>query len=389
MSGELSVSAPVGFATSHLGRALAPALKAHAGLSLRLVATDDLLDLMRERIDIAITIGTTPPAGSLTRRHLADWANIIVAAPGYLEARGTPRTAEDLAGHDFVALPSWHHGADVIAGPDGRRHRLTMNRRATSNNQLTLKELAIAGCGLCLKRRARGRRGAGRRAAGPRAAGMVAAGPQRERAARAAGEAPCEGPRRARRAGVLPVAGEPTPTGRTRPPCLPGPIALAITRSLRLVDSASNAAFRLPQPPCSACVPRMRPRARAGGSVPTARHRVCRPPRPPEPCTPALRVRVQSENRHPFASSAMSSNAPSTADSSTHGCSSRMPGVSISNAPPGNSTSCRAVVVWRPLPSLSRTSPTCCRSCPSSRFTTVNFPTPEDPSNATVVDGWR
>jgi hypothetical protein len=39
------------------------------------------------------------------------------------------------------------------------------------------------------------------------------------------------------------------------------------------------------------------------------------------------------------ASAAMSSNAASTADSSTHGCSSRMPGVSMSSAPPGNSTS--------------------------------------------------
>lgn len=150
VAGELSVSAPVGFATSHLGRALAPVLTAHPALSLRLVATDDMLDLMRERIDIAIAIGTPPPAGSLIRRHLADWPNIIVAAPAYLQIRGTPRAAEDLASHDFVALPSWHHGSDVVTGPDGRRHRLTLTRRATSNNQLTLKELAIAGCGLCL-----------------------------------------------------------------------------------------------------------------------------------------------------------------------------------------------------------------------------------------------
>jgi DNA-binding transcriptional LysR family regulator len=70
--GELSVSAPVGFATSHLTRALIPLLEAHLLLSLRIVATDDLLDLMRERIDLAITIGTTPPAASLIRRHLAD-----------------------------------------------------------------------------------------------------------------------------------------------------------------------------------------------------------------------------------------------------------------------------------------------------------------------------
>jgi DNA-binding transcriptional LysR family regulator len=148
--GELSISAPVGFATTHLARALVPLLEAHPGLSLRLLATDDLQDLMRERIDIAIAIGTAPPATSLVRRHLADWTNVIVAAPAYLKARGTPRTADDLAGHDFVALPVWHHGADVLKGPDGGRHRITFNRRVTSNNQLTLKQLAIAGCGLGL-----------------------------------------------------------------------------------------------------------------------------------------------------------------------------------------------------------------------------------------------
>jgi len=81
---------------------------------------------------------------------LADWTNVIVAAPAYLKARGTPRTPEDLVAHDFVALPLWHHGADVLKGPDGGRHRITLKRRVTSNNQLTLKQLAIAGCGLCL-----------------------------------------------------------------------------------------------------------------------------------------------------------------------------------------------------------------------------------------------
>lgn len=150
VQGELSVSAPIGFATTHLTRALVPLLEAHPELSLRLVATDDVLDLMRERIDIAIAIGTTPPATSLVRRHLADWTNIIVAAPAYLRMRGTPRTAQELTQHDFVALPAWHHTADVLTGPDGSRHRITSRRRATSNNQLTLKQLAVAGCGLCL-----------------------------------------------------------------------------------------------------------------------------------------------------------------------------------------------------------------------------------------------
>lgn len=149
VTGELSISAPAGFAASHLPNALAPLLKSHPNLSLRIVATDDLLDLVRERIDLAVTIGTAPPASSLVRRHLAVWANVIVAAPAYLAARGTPRTAKDLATHDFVSLAAWHHGSDVLTAPGGQRHRVSARRRVVSNNQQALKQLALAGCGLC------------------------------------------------------------------------------------------------------------------------------------------------------------------------------------------------------------------------------------------------
>lgn len=148
LMGELSISAPVGFAASHLTRALAPLLDAHAELSLRLIATDDQVDIIRERIDLALTIGTPPPATSLVRRHLADWPLVLVGSPQYLAARGTPRVPEDLARHDFLALPAWHHPTDVLTGPDGRRARVVMKRRVTSNNQITIKQLMLAGHGL-------------------------------------------------------------------------------------------------------------------------------------------------------------------------------------------------------------------------------------------------
>jgi len=148
VTGELSISAPVGFATSHLAAALAPVLTAHPALSLRLVATDDQLDVTKERIDIAIAIGTEPPASSLVRRHLADWENALVGAPAYLEAHGTPRTADDLSHHLFLSLPPWHHPADVLTGPRGQRHRLQVKPRIVSNNQQTIRQLTLAGCGL-------------------------------------------------------------------------------------------------------------------------------------------------------------------------------------------------------------------------------------------------
>jgi len=70
--GELSISAPVGFAARHLTSALAPLLAAHRQLSLRLVITDDRVDLIAQRIDLALTIGPPPRSSSLGVRHLAD-----------------------------------------------------------------------------------------------------------------------------------------------------------------------------------------------------------------------------------------------------------------------------------------------------------------------------
>jgi DNA-binding transcriptional LysR family regulator len=148
VTGELAVSAPVGFAAAHLANAVQPLVATYPQLSLRLVVTDDQLDLTKEHIDIAIAIGTSPPASSLLRAHLATWENVLVASPAYLDAHGTPQQPEDLAGHVFVALPPWHHGGDVLSGPSGARYPLAPRPRIVSNNQLTIKQLTLAGCGI-------------------------------------------------------------------------------------------------------------------------------------------------------------------------------------------------------------------------------------------------
>ena len=50
---------------------------------------------------------------------------------------------------------------------------------------------------------------------------------------------------------------------------------------------------------------------------------------------------------------------------------------------------CRAVVVWRPLPSVSLIAATRSASRPSSRLTRVDFPTPDDPTSAIVCGARR
>jgi DNA-binding transcriptional LysR family regulator len=146
--GELRVSAPAGFAALHLVAALAPFLAAHPALALRLIVTDEPVDIIRERIDLAITIARPLPSSSLVRKHLADWPLVLCAAPAYLARRPAPRTPDDLPQHDFLALPSAHHGADELTGPDGQRHRIGVKPRVTSNNQFSIKQLTRLGLGL-------------------------------------------------------------------------------------------------------------------------------------------------------------------------------------------------------------------------------------------------
>jgi len=146
--GDLRISAPAGFAATHLVTALTPFLASHPALALHLVVTDEPLDIIRERIDLAITIDLALPSSSLVRRHLADWRLVLCASPQYLAKRGTPRTPRDLARHDFLALPPWHHSAEVLTGPGGKRFRVAVKPRVTSNNQFSIEQLTVQGLGL-------------------------------------------------------------------------------------------------------------------------------------------------------------------------------------------------------------------------------------------------
>ena len=113
---------------------------------------------------------------------------------------------------------------------------------------------------------------------------------------------------------------------------------------------------------------------------------ICRAACTAHPRSPSCR---QSLNWHSLASKSMSAKACATPSSASHSCISRNPGVSMSSAPPGKTNSSLLLVVCRPRLSLSRTGCTPCTVCPRSRFTIVDFPTPDDPSNTNVCPGLR
>jgi DNA-binding transcriptional LysR family regulator len=75
----------------------------HPGMRIDYVPTDRTLDLIAERFDLAIRIGTLSDSAlhAVVLEELEVWT---CAAPAYLERHGTPRKPQDLPAHEWIAL---------------------------------------------------------------------------------------------------------------------------------------------------------------------------------------------------------------------------------------------------------------------------------------------
>lgn len=145
--GRLRVSA----AQAHGRLAIVPLLGRFAALYPHILVdislSDGLVDVAAGDADVAIRLG--PLADSpLTARKLGENRRVIVAAPDYLERRGTPRVPEDLLDHDCLnfnfrrAEPVWPFRRD------GRDYALTVRGCIEANNGETLGQLAADGVGV-------------------------------------------------------------------------------------------------------------------------------------------------------------------------------------------------------------------------------------------------
>ena len=102
-TGELVVTAPVVFGRVCLIPILVDFLKAYPDIDVSLVMTDRVLSLLQEEIDVGLRIGALPDS-SMVAIRVGAFHRVVCASPTYLAARGTPRTPEDLAGHDCISV---------------------------------------------------------------------------------------------------------------------------------------------------------------------------------------------------------------------------------------------------------------------------------------------
>jgi DNA-binding transcriptional LysR family regulator len=112
-------------------------------------ATDRVVDLVQDRIDVAVrTVAEPPPA--MVARKLDDDVRQLCASPGYLAAHGAPRSPTDLARHD--CLPCRVHGEPAPwkfkTRANGAAKAYAVDGRLHLSDSLSIRDAALAGLGI-------------------------------------------------------------------------------------------------------------------------------------------------------------------------------------------------------------------------------------------------
>ncbi|PTL80529.1 LysR family transcriptional regulator [Vitiosangium sp. GDMCC 1.1324] len=145
--GLLRVTTPLTF--SFLGPIVAEFMKRYPEVQLELVCTDRTVDLMEEGFDLAVRAGRLADS-SLVARRLGSIERVVMAAPSYLAARGTPRTPKDLEKHDCLLFGAGQEGNVWTLHSGNRSVEIPIRARLVVNEPDMLRAVALAGSGVTL-----------------------------------------------------------------------------------------------------------------------------------------------------------------------------------------------------------------------------------------------
>lgn len=147
--GTLRVSSPISFGRTHLVPFAALLVDKYPRLDIELRLDDRIVDLIDERIDIAIRIGT-PRDSSAIMRKIADNARVLVASPGYLKRHGRPRAPADLTGHALLRYDD-NRTPWLLEGPNGAKAEIETRCRLHADSGDAILDWALMGKGITLK----------------------------------------------------------------------------------------------------------------------------------------------------------------------------------------------------------------------------------------------
>ena len=146
--GLLRLSVSTSFAQAQLAQAIAEYVTRYPLVTVDLQVLDRTVNLVDERIDLAIrTSNDLDP--NLIARRLTVCRSVVCATPAYLLAHPAPRKVEDLARHN--CLTHSYFGKSLWHFEEGGEHiSVPVHGNITANEASTLLRVTLAGAGVAM-----------------------------------------------------------------------------------------------------------------------------------------------------------------------------------------------------------------------------------------------
>jgi DNA-binding transcriptional LysR family regulator len=146
--GLLRITVSTSFGQAQLARAVARYVERHPAVAVDLVVLDRAVNLVDERIDLAIRI-TNDLDPNLIARRLSVCRSVVCASPDYLGRHAALRRVEDLAFHNclthaYYGKSLWHFERD------GEPVTVAVSGNISANESTTLLQAAVCGAGVVL-----------------------------------------------------------------------------------------------------------------------------------------------------------------------------------------------------------------------------------------------
>ncbi len=144
--GPLHVSCPPAIGRLYLVSLFEAFCRRYPAVSLQITLKSGAVDLIDERIDVAIRF-TNEPSPHQVARVLGQTHWIFCASPDYLAEHGAPQFPEDLAHHAWLGMRT---RMELQLRKETALHRVVLRSRVACPDYALLGQMARDGLGVCL-----------------------------------------------------------------------------------------------------------------------------------------------------------------------------------------------------------------------------------------------
>jgi DNA-binding transcriptional LysR family regulator len=149
-SGQLRITCSASFAQAQLADAVAEYVRRYPAVAVDLVLLDRAVNLVDERIDLAIRVAVEIDPNLIARR-LTVCRSVVCASPAYLKAHGQPLRVEELAQrncltHSYFGRSLWN----FTRKDSGEPVSVAVAGNVSTNDAASLMFLARAGAGIAM-----------------------------------------------------------------------------------------------------------------------------------------------------------------------------------------------------------------------------------------------